>query len=105
MLRLFTDDIERWEVGSPKRTHGKKEFEEEVLPGPEVVQFTNRIDHMIEEGNIVVAEGDARILHRDSGAVTVRYCDVFEFEGEKVRKITAYGAVVEGGDRTRNDAR
>lgn len=94
MLRLFTDDIERWEVGSPTKTHGKAEFEREVLPGPDVVRLANRLDRTIEEGNLVVAEGDARIFHKDGSVVNVRYCDVFEFEGEKIRRITAYGNVV-----------
>jgi len=94
MLGLFTDDIERWEVGAEKRTHGKAEFEKEVLPGPDVVRLGIRVNRMIEEGNVVVAEGLAHIVKKDGGTTAVQYCDIFEFEGEKVRRITAYGAVV-----------
>ena len=94
MLRLFTDDVERWEVGAAKRTHGKVEFEKEVLPGPDVVRLGMEVDKMIEEGNIVVAEGLAHIFKEDGEKIDVQFCDIFEFEGEKVRRITAYGAVV-----------
>lgn len=94
MLDLFTDDIDRWEVGAPIRTHGKVAFEKEVLPGPEVDRLAIRIDKMIEEGNVVVAEGLAEIFKKDGSTVKVQYCDIFEFAGEKVRRITAYGAVV-----------
>lgn len=94
MLGLFTDDIERWEVGAPNRTHGKVEFEKEVLPGPDVARLGNRIDRMVEEGNVVVAEGLAQVVKEDGTAINIQFCDIFEFEGEKIRRITAYGAVV-----------
>lgn len=94
MLELFTEDIERWEVGSPNRTHGKIEFEKEILPGPEVDRLGIQVDRTIEEGRIVVAEGLARIFKKDGMTIKVQFCDLFEFEGEKIRRITAYGAVV-----------
>ena len=94
MLGLFTDDVERWEVGATKRTHGKAEFEKEVLPGPDVVRLGIQVDRTVEEGNFVVAEGLAQIFKKDGVRIDVQYCDIFEFEGEKVRRITAYGAVV-----------
>lgn len=94
MLDLFTEDIERWEVGGVKRTHGKAEFEKEVLPGPDVVRLGIRIDRTIEEGDVVVAEGLAQIFKKDGSRLDVQYCDIFDFEGAKVRRITAYGAVV-----------
>jgi ketosteroid isomerase-like protein len=92
MLGLFTDDIERWEVAADKRTHGKVEFEKEVLPGPDVVRLGIQLDRTVEEGNVVVAEGLAHIFKKDGETFDVQYCDIFEFEGEKVRRITAYGA-------------
>src|SRR5579863_10133915 len=80
MLGLFTDDVERWEVGGNKRTHGKVEFEKEVLPGPEVVRLGINVDRTIEEGNVVVAEGLAHIYRKDGGKTDVQFCDIFEFE-------------------------
>jgi uncharacterized protein len=93
MLSLFTDDVERWEVGATKRTHGKVEFEKEVLPGPEVVRLGMEVKKTVEEGNVVVAEGLAHIFKKDGGRTDVQFCDIFEFEGEKIRCINAYGAV------------
>jgi len=94
MLELFTEDVERWEVGAANRTHGKGEFEKEVLPGPEVSRLGIQVDKMIEEGSVVVAEGLAHIYKKDGAKVDVQFCDIFEFEEEKVKRITAYGAVV-----------
>jgi ketosteroid isomerase-like protein len=95
MLTLFTEEVERWEVGSPKRTRGKIEFENEVLPGPEVARLGMQVDKVIEEGDTVVAEGLAQISKKDGSTIKVQFCDIFEFRGEKIRRITAYGAVVE----------
>ncbi len=94
MLDLCTDDVERWEVGAPTRTHGKAEFEKEVLPGPEVVRLGMRLDRTIEEGNAGVAEGVAQIFRKDGGRIDVQFCNILEFEGDKIRRITAYGTVV-----------
>lgn len=94
MLDLFTEDIERWEVGSPTRTHGKAEFEKEVLPGPEVARLGMRVDKLVEEGSVVVAEGLAQVFKMDGSKIDIQFCDVFEFEHDKIRRITAYGAPV-----------
>lgn len=96
MLTLFTDDIERWEVGAPHRTHGKVEFEKEVLPGPEVERLGMRLDRVIEEGTLVVADGTAQVHKKDGTTLHIQFCDIFEFVGEKIRRITAYGSVIEG---------
>ena len=98
MLGLFTEDITRWEVGAPRRTHGKREFEQEVLPGPEVARSGMKLQRLIEEGTSVVAEGLATIEKRDGSIVRVQFCDLFEFSGEKIKQITAYGAVIPPGD-------
>ncbi len=94
MLPMLTEDVERWEVGQPKRTRGKKEFEEEMAPGPNVVRLQNDITRMIEEGNVVVSEGTVQVSQQDGKVLHVQYCDVWEFEGEKVKRITAYSSLV-----------
>lgn len=96
MLTLFTDDVERWEAGAPRRTHGKDEFEKEVLPGPEVDRLAMHVDRILEEGTVVVADGTARVHKKDGTTIHIQFCDIFEFEGEKIRRITAYGAVLPG---------
>ena len=94
MLQLCTDDIARWEVGSPRRTHGKQEFQPRVMQGPDVTKSTDRIDRMVEEANLVVTKGEAAIIRKDSSSTKVRDCDTFEIDGEKVKRIAASGSVV-----------
>lgn len=94
MLPLLTDDVERWEVGSPNPSHGKQEFDQTIRPGPEVQELGSTVDRMTEEGNIVAAEGTVRVSLKDGQVINVRYCDIFEFEDGKVKRLTAYTNVV-----------
>lgn len=94
MLPLLTEDVERWEVGAPTRTRGKSEFEKEMQTGSDVTRLTNDIIRMVEEGNVVVSEGTVQVSKRDGSAIKVQYCNVYEFEEEKVKRITAYGVVI-----------
>lgn len=94
MLPLLTDDVERWEVGAPARARGKKEFEKEMAPGPDVTKLTNRITRMVEEGSVVASEGTVQVSKKDGSIINVQYCNVYEFAGGKVKRITAYANVV-----------
>ncbi len=94
MLSLLTDDVERWEAGNSHPWRGKQEFGQNIRPGPNVVGLRGTIRRMTEQGNVVVAEGWVEVSLNDGGKVPVRYCDVFEFEGGKIRKLTAFSAPV-----------
>jgi uncharacterized protein len=45
---------------------------------------------MIEEGDVVVAEGSVRTHKRDGDALSLRFCDVFVMEAGKIRRLTSY---------------
>lgn len=94
MLSLVTDDIERWEVGEPHRSKGKAEFERDIRAGPDVVELHGDVARMTEEGSVVVAEGTVRVSLKDGKIIRVQICNVFEFEGEKIRRITSFGVIV-----------
>ncbi len=94
MLPLVTDDVERWEVGEPHRSQGKAEFERDIRAGPDVVELHGDVARMTEEGGVVVAEGTVRVSLKDGKTIRVQICNVFEFEGEKIRRITSFGVVV-----------
>ena len=57
MLSFMTDDIERYEVGSPERIRGRAAFEQNMRPGPEVASMRSKIARMTEEGNVVCRKG------------------------------------------------
>lgn len=47
------------------------------------------VTRMIEEDDVVVAEGSVRTQKRDGGALSLRFCDVFVMQAGKIRRLTA----------------
>lgn len=94
MLSLMTDDVERYEVGAPSRIRGKTEYEHNMEPGPEVASMRSRMTRMTEEGNVVVSEGNVLLTKKDGGTISIEFCDIFEFEGDKVKRQISFTGVV-----------
>ena len=49
---------------------------------------------MTEEGNVVVVEGTAHVHKKDGTHLSVRFCDIFEFENGKVKRLNSFGALI-----------
>lgn len=94
MTELLTEDIVREEVGAPALIRGKTEFERNMAPSPDVQGMTGNIARLTEEGNVVVAEGTVQLRKKDGSSMNIKFCDVFEFEGNKVKRQTSFAAVV-----------
>ncbi len=89
ILSCLTDDVE-WEIPGMLHSRGKaafdKEIENEAFVGhPDIV-----VTRMIEEENVVVAEGAVRTQKRDGGELRLRFCDVFVMEAGKIKCLTSY---------------
>lgn len=52
------------------------------------------IHRMTEEGNVVVAEGTARVPKKDGTVLTVRFVDIFELENGRIVKKSSFGALL-----------
>ena len=96
VLSLLTDDVEWNEWGSPEgpaRHRGKAEFEKSMNdpPGPGGLRFD--VHRMIEEGNVVLAESTVSVPLKEGHFMTVKAWDIFEFERDKIRRLTAITAI------------
>ena len=94
VLSCLTDDVEWRIVTAGERMHGRAEFEQNIGAPPDVESVRIEITRMTEEGNVVVAEGTVRLSRKDSGSTTFQFCDVFEFENAKVKRLTTFTAEV-----------
>ena len=47
---------------------------------------------MTEENDVVVAEVTVRIAMKAGGSVPVQFCDIFEFESGKVKRLASFTA-------------
>ena len=93
ILSCLTDDVV-WEMPGIFHHEGKKAFDGEIenpafTGSPEI-----RIDRMTEENDVVVLEGQVEGRKVDGTAFTAQFCDVFEMENTKIKRLIGYIAVV-----------
>ncbi len=93
LVSLMTEDAERREAGVPGSIRGRKDIERDMAPSPDISSMRMEVARMVEEGSLVVAEGSVRLTKRDGGVIHVLFCNLFEFQGKKIRRVTSYSAV------------
>ncbi|KIO75684.1 hypothetical protein TH53_19375 [Pedobacter lusitanus] len=85
----LTEDV-TWELPGVYLHQGKaafdKEIENEAFTGSPVI----RVSRMIEENNVVIAEGTVRAKKKDGTILNLVFCDIFEMENGLIRKLTSY---------------
>jgi ketosteroid isomerase-like protein len=89
VLACLTDDIE-WVIPGYVHLKGKRAFDGEIEnpafePNPEIT-----VTRLIEEGNVVVAEGSVCTRKRDGELLNLVFCDVFIMSAGKIRHLTSY---------------
>jgi ketosteroid isomerase-like protein len=92
---LLADDVEwvEWGDGVPPtgiRTRGKAAFIQNF--GDD--ELRTQITRMTEENNVVVAEGTVRVHKKDGRILAVEFCNIFELENGKVKRLSSFGALV-----------
>jgi|GEM_PF-509374 len=89
ILALLTDDV-TWEMPGAFYKKGKKEFDSEIENENFVGSPVITITLIVEEGNIVIAEGGVTGKMKNGGLLDAVFCDVFHFEGNKIKQLTTY---------------
>ena len=89
ILSCLTDDVE-WVIPGMFQIKGKaafdKEIENEAFTGSPTITTTR----MIEEDDVVVAEGSVRSSRKGGGVLNAVFCDVFVFRDAKITHLTSY---------------
>lgn len=93
ILSCLTEDIE-WEMPGAFHLSGKTAFDGEIENPAFVGSPTITIARMVEENDVVVAEGSVRAEKRDGSSLNAVFCDVFTMQGAKIRRLTTYLAEV-----------
>ncbi len=93
ILSCLTDDV-IWEMPGIFHLAGKETFDGDIenpaFEGKPVVVVTR----MVEEGETVVAEGTVEGKKKGGEPFTAVFCDVFEMENSKIKKLIGYIAEV-----------
>lgn len=89
ILSCLTDDI-FWEMPGFFALTGKEAFDKEIendyFDGSPAITITR----MMEENDIVVAEGTVQSKIKAGGFLDALFCDVFHMENGKIKKLTTY---------------
>jgi uncharacterized protein len=89
VLACLDDDVE-WTVPGAFHLTGKPAFDREIENEAFVGSPTITVTRMTQEGDVVVAEGRVRSARRQGPALHAMFCDVFEMQGGKIRRLTSY---------------
>ena len=89
VLDCLTDDVE-WIVPGAFHLTGKEAFDQEIegegASGPPEIEVTR----LIEEDDVVVAEGRVSNALRDGGVLSLVFCDVFVVRDGLIQRLTSY---------------
>jgi uncharacterized protein len=89
ILSCLTEDVE-WVIPGLFHVQGQDAFDRQIegegFVGPPAITVTR----LVEEDDVVVAEGSVRTQRTDGTIVNLVFCDVFEMQGGRIRKLTSY---------------
>lgn len=89
VLACLTDDVE-WVVPGAFHLVGRDAFDHEIegqgAAGPPEIAVTR----LVEEDDVVVAEGTVRNARADGTVLSLVYCDVFLMRSGLIRHLTSY---------------
>jgi len=89
ILSCLTDDIE-WLMPGMFHLTGKASFDREIENDAFTGSPTVRITRMVEENDVVMAEGTVRAMWKSGGFLEAVFCDAFEMENGRIRRLITY---------------
>ena len=89
ILSCLTEDVE-WVIPGAFHRTGKAAFDKEIENEAFVGSPTIKVTRLVEENDIVVAEGSVRSARKDGGVLKAVFCDVFEMQDAKIKRLTSY---------------
>jgi ketosteroid isomerase-like protein len=89
VLSCLTDDVE-WVIPGAFHLVGKQAFDGEIENPAFVGSPTIEIKRVVEESDVVVAEGAVHARKADGGDLHAVFCDVFVMRGGLIRHLTLY---------------
>ena len=93
ILSCLTEDVE-WEMPGAFHHVGKRAFDKEIENDAFVGSPTITTTRMVEEDDVVVAEGQVRAKRKDGSVLNAVFCDVFAMTNARIKRLTTYLAEV-----------
>jgi ketosteroid isomerase-like protein len=89
ILECLTEDVE-WIVPGAFHVRGKADFAAHIVDDGFVANPEIAVSRLVEEHDVVVAEGSVRTQRTDGTILNLVFCDVFELRDAKIRRLVSY---------------
>ena len=89
ILSCLTEDVE-WEIPGVFHVRGKEEFEKHIVDEGLVANPAITVTRLTEADDVVVAEGTVRTQKQDGTLLHLAFCDVFEMQDGRIRRLISY---------------
>jgi ketosteroid isomerase-like protein len=89
ILSSLTEDVE-WIIPGAFHVRGKEQFDRHIVDEGFVDRPAITVTRLTEENDVVVAEGAVRTQRKDGTFLKLAFCDVFEMQDGKVRRLISY---------------
>lgn len=89
ILSCLSADVE-WEIPGAFHVKGKEAFDKHIVDEEFIGSPVITVTRLTEGHDVVVAEGSVRTQRKDGTFLNLAYCDVFEMQDAKIRRLTSY---------------
>lgn len=89
ILSCLTDDVV-WDMPGGFHLVGKEAFDREIENPAFVGRPKVTVTRVVEDDDVVVAEGTVQSMKRDGGLLNAVFCDVFVMRDGKIGQLTSY---------------
>ena len=89
ILSCLTDDVE-WEIPGVFHARGKDAFGAHIVDEGFTGSPDITVTRLTEDEDVVVAEGSVRAGRTDGSILDLAFCDVFEIEAGRIRRLVSY---------------
>jgi uncharacterized protein len=89
ILSCLTDDV-IWDIPEHAYLKGKEQFDKEIENDAFEGKPAITVTRLIEEDDIVVAEGAVQTKMKNGAVINLLFCDVFHFRDGKIKQLTSY---------------
>lgn len=89
ILDCLTEDV-IWEMPGVYTHSGKEAFDKEIENENFTGSPTIQVFRLIEDDNVVIAEGAVQGKFKNGNLLDAVFCDVFHMENGKIKRLTSY---------------
>jgi|SRR5690606_34436338 len=89
ILECLTDDVV-WIMPGFINLRGKEAFDKEIENDAFTGKPEIKLLRMIEENDVVIAEGTVKAHFKNGNLLNAVFCDVFEMQNSKIKKLSTY---------------